>query len=64
MSRASPSFAPGRGHGWLGEEPDLHLRMVEAWFAGEELPAQLETESTPWDPAVVRRLLDEDSERC
>jgi pimeloyl-ACP methyl ester carboxylesterase len=61
MPNALARFAPGRGHGWLGEEPDLHLRMLKAWFAGQELPAELETESTPWDPAGVRWLLDERS---
>jgi hypothetical protein len=34
MPNAVARFAPGRGHGWLAVEPELHYRMVAAWIAG------------------------------
>lgn len=63
MPNAVARFAPGQGHGWLGQQPELHLRMVEAWLSGQELPSELEPETTPWPSETVQRLLDERSER-
>jgi pimeloyl-ACP methyl ester carboxylesterase len=57
MPHAVARFAPGRGHGWLARERELHVRMVEAWLTGQELPSELRPE-TP-SPAVVERLLRE-----
>ena len=57
MPHAVAQFAQGLGHGWLGQEPDLHLRMVEAWLAGEDLPSELHPETTRWDRSTVERLL-------
>lgn len=36
-------IVPGSGHGWLGEKPDLHLRMVQAWINDQPLPQELRT---------------------
>ena len=58
MPNAAARFVPGRGHGWLGEDPELHLRMVESWITGQDLPAELKPETVSWDSAAVRRLLD------
>ena len=41
MPHAEARFAPGVGHGWLARRTDLHVRMVEAWLTGQELPAEL-----------------------
>jgi len=45
LARTVPSaecqVAPGMGHGWLAEAPDLHVEMVRAWVCDESLPAQL-----------------------
>jgi pimeloyl-ACP methyl ester carboxylesterase len=49
MPDAVARFVPGRGHGWLGADPDLHLRMVEAWVTGTELPSELRPETSAWD---------------
>lgn len=48
------------GHGWVGQEPDLHQRILEAWITGSNLPREFEPETTPWPKARVIRLL----ERC
>ena len=31
----------GVGHGWMSEEPDIHIRMVEAWIRNISLPHEL-----------------------
>jgi beta-lactamase class A len=58
MPAAVARFAPGGGHGWLAGAAELHLRMVEAWITGQELPAELATEMTEWPSSQVQRLLD------
>lgn len=55
MPHAIARFVPGLGHAWFAWRPELHIRMVEAWLAGEELPPGLEPE-TP-SPASVERVL-------
>jgi pimeloyl-ACP methyl ester carboxylesterase len=55
MPQAEARFAPGLGHCWQRKDPDLHIRMVEAWASGQELPAELQPESAP-SPAAVERL--------
>jgi pimeloyl-ACP methyl ester carboxylesterase len=62
MPNAEARFMPGQGHGWLGQEPDLHVRMVGAWVGGDELPSKLLPETTPWDSRVVERLLSRGSQ--
>lgn len=57
MPDAAARYVPGLGHGWLAREPELHVRMVEAWPAGTALPAELRPEVA--SPATVRRLLRE-----
>jgi hypothetical protein len=51
-------FVPGAGHAWLAAQPELHVRMVEAWMNGRELPAELAPEITPWPSSQVQRLLE------
>jgi pimeloyl-ACP methyl ester carboxylesterase len=57
MPHAAARYVPGLGHGWMAKEPELHVRMVEAWLTGAELPAELSPEVA--SPAAVRRLLRE-----
>jgi pimeloyl-ACP methyl ester carboxylesterase len=57
MPHAVARFAPGLGHGWVARRMELHVRMVEAWLTGQELPAELPPE--PSSPASVERLLRE-----
>ena len=57
MPHAVARFAPGLRHGWAAREPELHVRMVEAWLTGQELPSELPPE--PPSPAAVERLLRE-----
>lgn len=57
MPNAVARFAPGVPHGWIARETELHVRMVEAWLAGRELPSELGTDAP--EPAVVERLLRE-----
>jgi pimeloyl-ACP methyl ester carboxylesterase len=54
MPNAVARYAPGLGHGWIGFEPELHVRMVEAWLTGAELPRELGVE--PDRPAAVERM--------
>jgi len=54
MPHAEARFAPGVGHGWLARKTALHVRMVEAWLSGGELPAELVPE--PPAPAAVERM--------
>jgi pimeloyl-ACP methyl ester carboxylesterase len=58
MPNAVARFAPGGGHGWLAGAAELHLRMVEAWITGQELPGELAPETTQWPSLQVQRLLD------
>ena len=55
MPHATARFVPGRGHGWLARDPDLHVRMVEAWLTGTDLPTGLQPERP--SPEAERRLL-------
>jgi pimeloyl-ACP methyl ester carboxylesterase len=57
MPHAVARFAPGLPHGWIARETELHIRMVEAWLTGQELPSQLKPERP--SPAAVERLLRE-----
>jgi pimeloyl-ACP methyl ester carboxylesterase len=57
MANARAAYAPGGRHGWLARQTDLHVRMVEAWLTGRELPGELVPE--PPAPAAVERLLRE-----
>jgi pimeloyl-ACP methyl ester carboxylesterase len=41
MGNAEARYVPGHGHGWIGEEPDLHRQMVTAWITGGDLPSEL-----------------------
>ena len=54
MPNAVARFAPGLGHGWLARDPELHVRMVETWITGRDLPPELRPE-TP-SLTVVERL--------
>jgi len=58
MPNAVARFAPGGGHGWLAGAAELHVRMVEAWITGQQLPAELAAETTQWRASQVQRLLD------
>jgi pimeloyl-ACP methyl ester carboxylesterase len=58
MPNAVARFAPGGGHGWLAGAAELHVRMVEAWLTGQQLPAELAAETTQWPSSQVQRLLD------
>jgi hypothetical protein len=60
MPQAEARYVAGRGHGWLGEQPELHMSMVKAWLTGEELPAQLLAETSTWDADAVERLVGAD----
>jgi pimeloyl-ACP methyl ester carboxylesterase len=62
MPHAEARFAPGLGHGWLARRTELHVRMVEAWLTGGELPAELEPERA-WPSALerMRRELEKES---
>lgn len=64
MPNAEARFAPGVGHGWLARRTDLHVRMVEAWLTGRELPAELAPERA-WPAALehMRRDLERDVRR-
>lgn len=53
MPEAEARYVPGCGHGWFGEQPELHLRMVRNWLTGYELPMELIVETTPWDPKIA-----------
>jgi pimeloyl-ACP methyl ester carboxylesterase len=57
MPHAVAVYAPGVRHGWLARQTDLHVRMVEAWLTGQDLPAELVPE--PPAPFAVERLLRE-----
>ena len=57
LPNAAARFAPGRGHGWLAVEPELHCRMVAVWITGQELPVELPIETTAWSRGKVARVL-------
>jgi pimeloyl-ACP methyl ester carboxylesterase len=57
MPHAQARYVPGAGHAWLAVHPELHVRMVEAWSTGQELPAELFPETTEWPTSEVQRLL-------
>lgn len=57
MPHAVARFIPGVPHGWVAREPELHVRMVEAWLTERELPGRLRPERP--SPAAERRLLRE-----
>jgi pimeloyl-ACP methyl ester carboxylesterase len=42
MPNAEGCLAPGLGHGWNIEAPDLFTAMVRAWISGAPLPAGLQ----------------------
>jgi pimeloyl-ACP methyl ester carboxylesterase len=58
MPGVEARFAPGRAHAWLAVDPELHVRMVQAWITGQQLPAELAAEITEWPALRVQRLLD------
>jgi pimeloyl-ACP methyl ester carboxylesterase len=58
MPNAVARFVPGGGHGWLAGAAELHVRMVEAWITGQELPGKLAPETTEWPSSEVQHLLD------
>ncbi|MBN1874575.1 MAG: alpha/beta hydrolase [Anaerolineae bacterium] len=41
MPNAKSRVAPGMGHGWLAEAPDLHIQMIRSWVNDEPLPQEL-----------------------
>ncbi len=45
MPNAQGCLAPGRGHGWNVEAPDLFTAMVRAWVEGRPPPAGLQVVS-------------------
>ena len=55
MPHAEAWYAPGLDHCWQRKAPDLHIRMLEAWFTGQELPSELRPEPAP-SAAMVERL--------
>jgi pimeloyl-ACP methyl ester carboxylesterase len=54
MRHAEAWFSPGLGHCWQRKDPELHIRMLEAWFTGQELPSELRREPPPSPEAVER----------
>ena len=54
MPHAEAWFSPGLDHCWQRKAPDLHIRMLEAWFTGQELPSELRPEPAPSAAAVER----------
>lgn len=55
MPHAEAWYAPGLGHCWQRQDPDLHIRMVEAWVSGQPLPPELRPEPAP-SPEASRTL--------
>jgi len=41
MQHATARVVPGKWHGWISAERELHCRMVEAWITDRPLPAEL-----------------------
>jgi pimeloyl-ACP methyl ester carboxylesterase len=54
MPHAEAWYAPGMGHCWQRKQPDVHIRMVEAWCTGRELPSELRREPLPEAEALER----------
>ena len=54
MPHGEAWYAPGLLHCWYREAPDLHIRTVEAWVKGRELPPELRREPAPSPEAVER----------
>jgi pimeloyl-ACP methyl ester carboxylesterase len=54
MPHAEAWYAPGLGHCWQRKASDLHIRMVEAWVTGQELPSELQREQAPSTEALDR----------
>ncbi len=52
MPNARGCLAPGLGHGWNVEAPDLFSAMVRAWILGAPLPSRLQP--VPADPRPKR----------
>lgn len=44
---AESFIAPGMGHGWLAEAPDLHCRMIQSWLEDRQMPAELVRSGSP-----------------
>jgi pimeloyl-ACP methyl ester carboxylesterase len=55
LPRGEAWYAPGLGHCWQKADPDLHIRTVEAWVSGGELPSELRREAAP-SPAKVEQV--------
>jgi len=55
MPHALADFVPGLGHAWFAWRLELHVRMVEAWLSGQDLPSGLAPE--PPSPEAVERVL-------
>jgi pimeloyl-ACP methyl ester carboxylesterase len=47
MPRAEAWYAPGLGHCWQLQAPELHMRTVEAWVSHQDLPSELRPEPAP-----------------
>ena len=41
VPKAESYIAPGMGHGWPAEAPDLHCRMIRSWIQDEQMPRGL-----------------------
>lgn len=41
LSSAESYTAPGMGHGWLAQAPELHCHMVQRWIKDEPIPTAL-----------------------
>jgi pimeloyl-ACP methyl ester carboxylesterase len=54
MLHAEAWYAPGLDHCWQRKDPDLHIRMVEAWVDGQALPNELRREAPPTPESVTR----------
>jgi hypothetical protein len=63
MPHAEAWYAPGLGHCWQRKSPDVHIRMVEAWVTGQELPSMLRREPEA-SAEVVERLRREVAEKA
>ncbi len=47
LPHAEAWYVPGLGHCWQKADPDLHIRTIEAWISGQELPTELRREAAP-----------------
>jgi len=41
LQNAKSRIAPGMGHGWMGESPELFTRVLRSWLMEKELPSEL-----------------------